>query len=694
MCASGFSPKISVSTFSEFDGDVAMTSSIPTSRFYLTNSTDFWEHYWSVVWELFVNSYDISRSYNDIQGCIKELYLVMDNLVIGADNLADINISFKAERLFTILVINDVIFQRLINEMFDASEVRLHDVSDEVIRGGVKHGSSMEICLQMLTSSIQHGGNLARSIAENQTENIAKYGLDRCMRRCQRLEQELLSVMKLFPWPSNNLNRAYRGLFDPQLTGLDASLFASVSSATIDEAKTIEDIRARLEAVVLQKYDQAKITVFGSSLTGLASPGSDVDMSVAVRYLDKGAIAARKKRSALSEEIRRNSVGLEFLEYREAALKAFHACVSDIHVALSSKIRKLDLEVESMTMQAQLAEAAGERHLSLAISELNQLRSEGPFADGVSRREKLQNQLAEVISSENQIKRSNVFRLGSVIRAVSTYQQVELVPKARVGVIHFIDIISYNSPRRCDLIVNNQISACNSRLIKAYLDADVTGKVRAFILLVKMFAKSNKMSSGSGGHLSSYAWTVLCLHHLLRLDLVPNLQETYKDANIRRVFCEDVDVTFYPMESFPEDYLDLLETVLLDSLLLQFFRYFLTDFDMLRDVATLRGRGQTRDKQQLWGKDAVPWRISIEDPFERADSVHPRDLGSTLTRTGLLQFLAGMKRGYALLTSLGSAITDADAFVRTFLSAPTDPEEVIQEEPAGSVRPYDTTYAD
>ena len=100
---------------------------------------------------------------------------------------------------------------------------------------------------------------------------------------------------------------------------------------------------------------------------------------------------------------------------------------------------------------------------------------------------------------------------------------VQVITSARVGVINFV-YTHDKLKQECDIVVNNVLAVHNSNLIRSYWKIDKTNKVRAFLLLVKKFAKNFSLSQAYEGYLSSYAWVVLGLHFLLRFGYVPCLQ--------------------------------------------------------------------------------------------------------------------------------------------------------------------------
>jgi len=182
--------------------------------------------------------------------------------------------------------------------------------------------------------------------------------------------------------------------------------------------------------------------------------------------------------------------------------------------------------------------------------------------------------------------------------------------------------------RKCKLEINQLISIKNSELLKTYLDMDRSGVVRKYVALVKLFAQAHKICSASDGYLSSYGWTVMALHVLLRYRLIPCITPQALSA---QHFCKGVDVSFVDsMTQLPVAFESRLRQVGLIQLLYLFFHYYSKVFDIEGEIVSLRRPTMPKLSQTGSRMHAQSWRFSIEDPFQTADSLFSVDLGSSL----------------------------------------------------------------
>lgn len=164
-------------------------------------------------------------------------------------------------------------------------------------------------------------------------------------------------------------------------------------------------------------------------------------------------------------------------------------------------------------------------------------------------------------------------------------------------------------------------------MIRTYLELDKTDKIKRFILFIKNYAKACDVCDSSVGFLSSYSWVILCLHFLMRHELIPNLQ-----VKKGLVFSDGYDTTFTELSELPYSYYLRLQKLTVTEMIRMFCNYYCMTINFDTDVITLRGVGEIKTKE-FWGTSLNTdylWRMSIEDPFETVDSVHSHDLGKTV----------------------------------------------------------------
>lgn len=198
-------------------------------------------------------------------------------------------------------------------------------------------------------------------------------------------------------------------------------------------------------------------------------------------------------------------------------------------------------------------------------------------------------------------------------------------------------------------------------MIKEYWEMDKTLKIKKFMLFMKTFAKLWKIVDSPNGMLSSYCLTVMCLHVLLYYKFLPNIQ-SLKGIN----FSDGFDVSYVKLDNLPMVYESRLESTNVSQLIYLFSNYYTEKFNIVDDVVTLRGQGETISKH-LWDTNKNQYssddfkedqdildekiiftksinkvkslksnrfanysKLSVEDPFEVVDSILPHDLASTI----------------------------------------------------------------
>ena len=118
-----------------------------------------------------------------------------------------------------------------------------------------------------------------------------------------------------------------------------------------------------------------------------------------------------------------------------------------------------------------------------------------------------------------------------------------------------------------------------------------------FVFFTHLWFAWHQINNASEGSVSSYCWVLLCLHLLLRLQLIPNVlrnstAQTNNAAAAPQWLCEGLDVTVEGLDDMPEEYAARLSQWSLLRLLLEFFRYYTQEFNVWEHVVTLRGTGE------------------------------------------------------------------------------------------------------
>jgi len=211
-------------------------------------------------------------------------------------------------------------------------------------------------------------------------------------------------------------------------------------------------------------------------------------------------------------------------------------------------------------------------------------------------------------------------KIGGMLRGQGM-EDVQIISGAKVPIVKFIDP---RSGLHVDISINNTLALHNTRLLSSYAKADT--RVKELAICVKHWALHRNVSDSVNGTLSSYAWSILVIDHLIQQGVVANLQ--FGDE---RVVIElddsEFDITIN-MENQPETKSDADIT----SLLLSFFTRLAT-MDWDNSIISIRNGGLIARDEKGWmnenpsaldvvnsEKDHPPrmgeHHLAIEDPFE------------------------------------------------------------------------------
>lgn len=243
-------------------------------------------------------------------------------------------------------------------------------------------------------------------------------------------------------------------------------------------------------------------------------------------------------------------------------------------------------------------------------------------------------------------------------------RDVTVIGHAKVPIIKFVD------PRSgipVDISINNTLALHNSELIRRMLDAEPTA--RLMLLGLKHWCRRRDLSNAFQGTLSSYAWTILGLSHLIRTQpgSLPNLLDrtegegTPTSVHMSDGRILDVWIGTAPPSNEPASSLDAAHLLvgMLTSLATT-----VTDPD---HVVTIHGSGSTTRDAKGWSsprKSAIelllnreddrrgrrprldPHALPIEDPL---DADH--DLGRVLRPEGWVRILEESIRASGIIES-------------------------------------------
>ena len=210
-----------------------------------------------------------------------------------------------------------------------------------------------------------------------------------------------------------------------------------------------------------------------------------------------------------------------------------------------------------------------------------------------------------------------------------------LLSSNHLGCLHYL--IHFYSFDICFL---NDIAVANSNLIREYSLVD--SKVRSLMIIVKQWAKEQKINSAKEKCISSYSWMNLVIFYLQCSGFLPNLQDPSlmkaagvtpdRDGNYWHVV-NNLDTCTLKWEEVkglwvvPSDFGGLPVSLLLYG----FFEFYGCRFPSGTHAVSIK-RGEISLSKLATKKMSI--FLSIEDPFETYDSFCPHDLGSPANAYG------------------------------------------------------------
>lgn len=212
----------------------------------------------------------------------------------------------------------------------------------------------------------------------------------------------------------------------------------------------------------------------------------------------------------------------------------------------------------------------------------------------------------------------------------SKYQVVEMIKNARVPILKLWD---RKMEVHCDVSIGNYQAILNTKLCKFY--GQIDPRVKPLTYLMKYFAMQRGINNASQGTLSAYSYVLMTIYFLQVKGILPVLDAS-NDAEWEKV-----------VQLAPEDFGEkatfggtMQQSV--GKLVLDMFRFYAYEFDMERDVISIRKQGL--QKWNTW-QHPLKWRISIQDPIQQH-----HDLGRVIYHPALQQcILLDFQRAYRLL---------------------------------------------
>lgn len=208
-------------------------------------------------------------------------------------------------------------------------------------------------------------------------------------------------------------------------------------------------------------------------------------------------------------------------------------------------------------------------------------------------------------------------KISSMLRGQGM-DSVETITNAKVPLVKFSDP---RSGLQVDISINNSLALHNTKLLEAYCKLDK--RVKELVTCVKYWALHRNLCDAWSGTLSSYAWTILVINHLIQENVIPNLQQS-DNRTIADVDGIEYDLTINTNASLN----DANEAEVAELLASFFYRYATREWD--KSVISIRNGGDLTRKEKGWRNEPPSaievinsdntkmgnHHMAIEDPFD------------------------------------------------------------------------------
>jgi hypothetical protein len=436
---------------------------------------------------------------------------------------------------------------------------------------------------------------------------------------------------------------------------------ASISRESMSGAdweKLCAGTRGHLENMFLEQFEDTSIYLYGAALTGLSGSNAatkehpTIDMMVIFSSLEQLDLKTCTSKTALVKQIRTWKIHVHDLIVREKALKVM-ACMMQ---KMSKVLSGLSGSNESIRTESEAFMMIGNDYLDRIRDVFEQEVAQPGVVNTFTRIHSAELQLEQVEEKFKSAKGKRFSEVAKYLEAISCETRA-LSYKAGEVTYEFKD----QEQMYCSLAIEKPIFVQTSRLLTSYLGLDKTAKVYRFVALIRGFAHTHGLTA----ELSSYAWTVMAIHCLLRFGFLPNISMNYPNSappRTQKVYCCGIDVTVKRYPNITGACEKKLKDISIIEMLFIFFHYYVVRANIIGGVFTLRGFGDVFPKS-VWHDCSTTklWRLSIEDPFEYAGSEIQRDLAATLSLEGQTHILNVLRQGLYGIVYIIKATASASA---------------------------------
>ena len=290
-----------------------------------------------------------------------------------------------------------------------------------------------------------------------------------------------LSISKLRATMSSKTSSALNQYFDR---------IGESNVATPAHFHRIDEVCKKLFRLTNKSARTTSIELFGSSRSGLCGPSSDADISCIIPDLHLEVLAAKRMggphpvetmQAALldmEEEYNRLTVQLRQVEkqlmgIRECTYLAFRTAASAVPPTQGLQLLEM-LRPAAAAKDCSEREAMALQNILLAqMSSIEMARAQLLGMDGKGK--------TTTVATQQKLTKKILNQMGRQL-VKEGYRQGDIIAHARVGLIKFVEP-TYGLA--VDLVPNRSLAIYNSDLIRQYLLADKSGKVKRLIMVWK-----------------------------------------------------------------------------------------------------------------------------------------------------------------------------------------------------------------
>jgi len=201
--------------------------------------------------------------------------------------------------------------------------------------------------------------------------------------------------------------------------------------------------------------------------------------------------------------------------------------------------------------------------------------------------------------------------IAKALRICSFVNRPQVI-RAKVPILKFNDGVI-----ECDLNINNTIGIRNTHLLRHY--AYIDWRLRPLMLFIKKWARYHDINDASKKTISSYSFSLMCVHFLqagVKPAVLPCLQKTNPNMFSAHSDVRHLSLTMEELVQYKSQ-----NTATLGELFLGFLNYYANEFNFDRIISIRLGCSLNMMEASQNGIKPFDWKcLRIEEPFERSNT--------------------------------------------------------------------------